>query len=95
MPVLACPRSTGLWSTPSGAQLARGPPAASDAFASRRPGAEAMMRMLHALWKDEEGPTAVEYAIMASLIAVAIAATAGALGVALEGLFTQLTDAPW
>jgi pilus assembly protein Flp/PilA len=54
-----------------------------------------MMRILQALWKDEEGPTAVEYAIMASLIAVAIVVTVTALGVAVQGLFTRVTLAPW
>lgn len=55
-----------------------------------------MMRMLRALWEDEEGPTAVEYAILASLIAVVIVATVGALGFAVQGLFTRLADAaPW
>ena len=54
-----------------------------------------MMRMLQALWKDEEGPTAVEYAILASLIAVVIVASVTTFGLAVKGLFTKVADAAW
>jgi pilus assembly protein Flp/PilA len=50
-----------------------------------------MMRKLNALWKDEEGPTAVEYAIMASLIGGAIIAVVATLGTVVEGLFAKVT----
>jgi pilus assembly protein Flp/PilA len=39
------------------------------------------------LWGDELGATAVEYALLAALIAVVIAGAVGALGTALRGLF--------
>ena len=45
-----------------------------------------MLRFL----KDEEGATAIEYALLAALIAAAIAATVGAVGTTLDGVFTQL-----
>lgn len=38
----------------------------------------------------EEGATAVEYAIMASLIAVVIAGAVAALGTSLVGIFTSM-----
>lgn len=54
-----------------------------------------MTRMPQALWKDEEGPTAVEYAILASLVAVVIAASVAALGISVQGLSTKVISAPW
>ena len=47
-----------------------------------------MPRAMH-LVTDEVGATAVEYAIMAGLIAVAIAAAVGSLGTALIPLFNN------
>ena len=41
--------------------------------------------------KNEAGATAVEYALMAALITVAIAATVQALGASLAPIFTNAT----
>jgi pilus assembly protein Flp/PilA len=40
--------------------------------------------------REEDGVTAIEYGLIAALVAVAIVVGAGALGVALNGLFTRL-----
>jgi pilus assembly protein Flp/PilA len=44
-------------------------------------------------FKDEEGATAVEYALMVFLIAVAIVATVTALGGRLNTVFTSVVSA--
>jgi len=41
-------------------------------------------------WNDEEGAAAIEYGLIAALIAVAIIAGANALGGNLNALFTKL-----
>ena len=43
--------------------------------------------------RGEEGVTAIEYALIASLIAVVIAAAVGTLGVTLSGLFNKVASA--
>jgi pilus assembly protein Flp/PilA len=48
---------------------------------------------LHALVKDERGVTALEYGLIAGLIAVAIIGSVTALGQALEAKFTAVTAA--
>jgi pilus assembly protein Flp/PilA len=57
----------------------------------------AMTNVLMKLWKDEEGPTAVEYGLMLILITVALAAAVGTLGTRLVTIFgntnTALTPA--
>jgi pilus assembly protein Flp/PilA len=49
------------------------------------------------LWKDEEGATAIEYGLLAALIAVAIIAVVGTLGGTIRDTFqevqTELEDA--
>jgi pilus assembly protein Flp/PilA len=40
--------------------------------------------------REEDGVTAIEYGLIAALVAVAIVVGAGALGVALNGIFTRL-----
>ena len=40
--------------------------------------------------REEEGVTAIEYGLIAALIAVAIVVGANALGFALNGIFTRL-----
>jgi pilus assembly protein Flp/PilA len=47
----------------------------------------ALMRFL----RDERGATAIEYAIIASGVAVAIAATVTSLGSSVNGLFTSVS----
>lgn len=41
-------------------------------------------------WKDEEGATAIEYGLIAGLIAVGIVVGATALGTNLSGLFDRI-----
>ncbi|OGB17716.1 MAG: hypothetical protein A2W72_00135 [Burkholderiales bacterium RIFCSPLOWO2_12_67_14] len=41
--------------------------------------------------RDEEGVTAIEYGLIAALIAVAIVVGAGLLGVSLNTLFTDIS----
>ena len=40
--------------------------------------------------REEEGVTAIEYGLIAALVAVAIITGAGLLGTSLNGLFTRL-----
>jgi pilus assembly protein Flp/PilA len=40
--------------------------------------------------RGEEGVTAIEYALIAGLIAVVIAAAVGGLGAAVQGLFNRV-----
>ena len=48
------------------------------------------MNFIQKFIRDEEGVTAIEYGLIAALVAVAIVVGAGALGVALNGIFTRL-----
>ena len=41
-------------------------------------------------WNEEDGASAIEYGLLAALIAVAIIGGAGAVGTALDGLFRQV-----
>jgi pilus assembly protein Flp/PilA len=54
-----------------------------------------MTKMLHTLWDDESGATAVEYGIMAALIGVAIIIIVTQVGLSLERMFADpvLNDA--
>lgn len=49
------------------------------------------MQSIKRFLKDEEGVTAIEYGLLAALIAVAIIVGAQALGVNLNGLFTYIS----
>jgi pilus assembly protein Flp/PilA len=49
----------------------------------------ALLRFLH----DERGATAIEYAIVASGVAVAIVASVNSLGSGVKGLFTSVSTA--
>jgi pilus assembly protein Flp/PilA len=55
------------------------------------------LQNIRAFIRDENGATAIEYALLAGLIALAIAVGAGALGTALNTKFntlaTQVTNA--
>ena len=42
--------------------------------------------------REEDGVTAIEYGLIAALVAVAIIVGAGALGTALNGIFQRLGD---
>ena len=48
------------------------------------------MNMLQRLIKDESGATAIEYGLIAGLVAVAIIASLSLLGDALQGLFSNV-----
>jgi pilus assembly protein Flp/PilA len=51
-----------------------------------------MTKLLSRFYKDESGATAIEYGLIATLIAVAIIAGAGALGTSLNGKFQAISD---
>ncbi len=48
------------------------------------------MEKLIRFFKDEEGATAIEYGLLAALIAVVMAVGATALGVSLKDLFNEI-----
>lgn len=50
-----------------------------------------MSASLRRFWKSESGATAIEYGLIASLVAVAIITGAGTLGVNLGTTFTNLS----
>ena len=43
-------------------------------------------------WRDEEGATAIEYGLIAGLIAVALVTTLGLLGTELDSTFKKILD---
>ncbi len=49
-----------------------------------------MTKLLRKLWKDEEGATMVEYAIMVALIAVVAIGAVQLLGTTVKGEFTSI-----
>jgi pilus assembly protein Flp/PilA len=49
-----------------------------------------MLNMLRQLWKDEEGVTAIEYGLIAALIAVAIIAAVELVGTGLTNTFNTV-----
>ena len=51
-----------------------------------------MFAALHRVLKDESGVTAIEYAFLASLIAVAIAGVVGTVGSSLSDTFTTVAN---
>lgn len=50
------------------------------------------MSMLRRLWKDEDGATAIEYGLIAALVAVAVIGILGTLGDNLVSVFTEVSD---
>ena len=48
------------------------------------------VQFVQSFLRDEDGAAAIEYGLIAALIAVAIIVGAGALGTSLDGLFTRL-----
>ena len=50
-----------------------------------------MKDQLVKFWKDEEGATAIEYALIAGLIAVAIIGALTLLGTEIGGLFDRIS----
>ena len=51
-----------------------------------------MTKLLSRFYKDESGATAIEYGLIAALIALAIIAGAGALGTALSDKFNDISS---
>ncbi|MBB6578872.1 pilus assembly protein Flp/PilA [Comamonas odontotermitis] len=51
-----------------------------------------MTNFIKNFWKDEEGATAIEYGLIAGLIAVAIIAGASAIGGGLNEMFCKLSN---
>jgi pilus assembly protein Flp/PilA len=52
-----------------------------------------MCGLFRSLMKDESGATAIEYALLASLIAVAIIASLQLVSTQLNGVFTEVSTA--
>jgi pilus assembly protein Flp/PilA len=48
------------------------------------------VQFAQSFWQQEEGVTAIEYGLIAALVAVAIVVGATALGTSLNGLFTRI-----
>lgn len=51
-----------------------------------------MLRMIKELWRDESGATAIEYALIAGLMAAALIVALSAFGDQLKDLFDALTN---
>jgi pilus assembly protein Flp/PilA len=51
-----------------------------------------LIRLLIALWHDEDGATAIEYGLIAALISIACIMAFLSLGLNLSGIFTTITD---
>ena len=51
------------------------------------------MNFIKKFVREEDGATAIEYALMVALIAVGIIATVRILGTSLNGVFTRITTA--
>ena len=49
-----------------------------------------IQQLITQFWKEEDGASAIEYSLLAALIAVAIIAGATALGTSIGSLFTQV-----
>ena len=52
-----------------------------------------MLEMMKRFVRDEEGVTAIEYGLIAALIAVVIIASVESVGTALEGVFEDIANA--
>ena len=50
-----------------------------------------IMQKLNTFWHDQQGATAIEYGLIAALVAVAVIAGASALGVNISALFSSLS----
>ena len=51
-----------------------------------------MKAQMMKFWKDEDGATAIEYGLIAGLIAVAIVGTLGLLGTDLSNVFSSISS---
>ena len=52
-----------------------------------------MSRTLRILWKDEEGPTTVEYAVMLVLVALVVAGFGTGISGSVTGVFDRVITA--
>ncbi len=52
-----------------------------------------LIKSVQAFWADEEGATAIEYGLLASLISVAIIVPLQLIGPRLTGIFTTISTA--
>lgn len=52
-----------------------------------------MTNLIQRFWNDEEGATAIEYGLIAGLVAVAIVGVLGTLGDQLKAAFQAISDA--
>lgn len=52
----------------------------------------AALRALGRFWQDDAATTAIEYGLIAVLVSVAIVVTVNAIGVGVEGLFTNVSS---
>lgn len=52
-----------------------------------------MTNLIQRFWNDEEGATAIEYGLIAGLVAVAIVTILGTLGGQLQVIFTKISTA--
>jgi len=52
-----------------------------------------MVNFVKKFWQEEEGVTAIEYGLIAALIAVVIIASVTLVGDGLTGVFTAVSDA--
>lgn len=52
-----------------------------------------MTNLIQRFWNDEEGATAIEYGLIAGLIAVAIVGVLGTLGDQLKAAFETISEA--
>jgi pilus assembly protein Flp/PilA len=50
------------------------------------------MKFISAFIREEDGVTAIEYGLIAALVAVAIVVGAGNLGIQLNGIFQRLAN---
>jgi pilus assembly protein Flp/PilA len=60
--------------------------------AYRRSDVTKLINFKKALWKDESGATAIEYGLLAALIAVVIIGAVATLGGTLNDTFTTVND---
>ena len=51
-----------------------------------------MKLLLKKFWQEEDGATAIEYGLIAGLVAVAIVVTLTSLGTGLSGVFDSIVD---
>ncbi|WP_262694323.1 Flp family type IVb pilin [Kordiimonas aquimaris] len=51
-----------------------------------------MLKFINTLKRNEEGATAIEYGLIAALVAIALITSLNVLGTSLDGMFTGVSD---